>query len=97
MYPVEVFIAASLKHESGVAQNLFLEGVFAPQRHRNLRDKCSIVASRFVATVVAAGFDKATLKKCFKRDPGFNINSSVVLDKMSLAQKMSVTDQVSTL
>lgn len=93
MYPVEVFIAASLKREASVAQNMFLEGVYAPSRHRDLRDKCSIVASRFVATIVAAGFDKATLKKCFKRDASFNVNSSVVLDKINVAQRMSVTDQ----
>lgn len=93
MYPVEIFIAASLKREASVAQSIFLEGVFAPARHRDLRDKCSVVASRFVATIVAAGFDKATLTKCYKRDTGFNVNSSVVLDKMSVAQKMSVTDQ----
>ena len=93
MYPVEVFIAASLKCNSNVMQSIFLEGVFAPPRHRDLRDKCQIVSSRFITAIIAAGFDKCMLKKCFKRDPGFSINSSVILDKMTLAQRMSVTDQ----
>ena len=93
MYPIEVFIAASLKREMNVAQNIFLEGVYAPARHRDLRDKCSIVASRFCNAVVQSGFDKASLAKRFKRDPGFAINSSVILDKMNVAQRMSVTDQ----
>jgi hypothetical protein len=70
-----------------------LEGVYAPARHRDLRDKCSLVASRFCVALVNSGFDKSTLAKCFKRDPGFSLNSSIILDKMNVAQRMSVTDQ----
>jgi hypothetical protein len=47
MFPVEVYIAAALKRDMAAGQQpVALVGVFAAPRHRDVRDKCSIVAAR---------------------------------------------------
>ena len=89
MYPLEVFMAAQLKQQK---IPLFAEGVFAPQLGKDVRDKCTVVASRMCRLLIEAGFDKATLAKCFENRE-FTINSSVILDKMAMAQRLKVMDQ----
>ena len=91
MYPLEVFMAAQLKQQK---VPLFAEGVFAsPQLGKDVRDKCTVVASRMCRLLIEAGFDKAALAKCFERSKEFTVNSSVILDKMAMAQRLKVMDQ----
>ena len=90
MYPLEVFMAAQLKQQK---VPLFAEGVFAPQLGKDVRDKCTVVASRMCRLLIEAGFDKGTLAKCFEKSREFTINSSVILDKMAMAQRLKVMDQ----
>ena len=90
MYPLEVFMAAQLKQQK---VPLFAEGVFAPQLGKDVRDKCTVVASRMCRLLIEAGFDKAALAKCFENSREFTINSSVILDKMAMAQRLKVMDQ----
>lgn len=90
MFPLEVFMASELRAQR---TNLVLEGVFQPLLGRDLRDKCTVVSSRVCRVLVEAGFDKSTLAKCCKKDPEFTINSSVILDQMSMTQRLNVMDQ----
>jgi hypothetical protein len=90
MYPLEVYMAAQLKQQR---VPLFAEGVFQPQLGKDLRDKGTVVASRMCRLLVEAGFDKAALIKCFAKDKEFTINSSVILDKMGMGQRLKVMDQ----
>ena len=89
MYPLEVFMAAQLKQQR---VPLFAEGVFAGNLNE-VRDKCTVVASRMCRLLIEAGFDKGALAKCFERSREFTVNSSVILDKMAMAQRLKVMDQ----
>lgn len=90
MYHLEVYIAAQLKNQR---TQLFLEGIFQAHMGKDIRDKPSVVASRFCRLLVEAGFDKGTLSRCFAKNPEFSINSSVFLDKMNMSQRLQVMDQ----
>ncbi|TRY71216.1 hypothetical protein TCAL_16407 [Tigriopus californicus] len=90
MYHLEVYIAAQLKNQR---TQLFLEGIFQAHMGKDIRDKPSVVASRFCRLLVEAGFDKGTLSRCFAKNQDFSINSSVFLDKMNMSQRLQVMDQ----
>lgn len=90
MYHLEVFLAAQLKQANN---SLALEGIFARPRNKDLRQKCSVVASRVCAALVAAGLDKTTLTKGFSKDMSFTINPDVIVGKMDMPQKLKVMEQ----
>ena len=92
MYPLEVTMAARLQEQR---VELFTEGAFQPRLGgKDLRDKASVVAGRMCRLLVEAGFDMATLAKCYAKDRDYAINSNVILDRMvNMAQRLKVTHQ----